>query len=611
MTTPPSNGPPKLDGQRTWTALKRCLSLLQPAERRRWGLLIPLALLAAGLEAGGAVLIFTLIRYIAAPETLSDSVWLRRFRDGLGLQDEGQFLIAFSAAVAAFYFVKNATLIFQAYYTAKSAGLSVDSLAKRLLRGYLFAPYSMHLTRNSAELIRNTNEAVVTAYRNMLMAVVHATSEASLLAALVAVLVFAAPTVTMIAIGGVALIILVFLKLTQSYMATWGHQSHTLYAKMLSHLHQSLGGVKEVKVLGREHYFIDSYVNVRAHLTRLTWRRNTLENAPRLAMETFFVFAVVVVILVFEHQGSSREVVPVLGLFAYTGFRMLPGLHRIVAYINVIRFGNSAIEDIYADAVQFGHLGTDLSPGSSPRLAFESSVEMRNLTFTYDRQRGPALRDISLSIRRGESLGIVGTTGAGKSTFVDLLLGLLEPESGEVLVDGVDIQTNLRGWRANIGYVPQTIYLVDDTLQRNIALGIEDGDIDTDRVKAAAQMAQLTPLLNKIPEGMQTQVGEHGVRLSGGERQRIAIARALYHAPEVLIFDEATSNLDNKTEREITGSIESLRGDRTIIIIAHRLSTVKNCDRIIMLDEGGIVAQGPYEDLLRDNENFRALAQHV
>lgn len=609
MSTPATDGPPKLDRRRTWDALKRCLSLLRPQERRRWGLLIPLGLVAAGLEAGGAVLIFTLIRYIAAPETLSDSVWLQRFRNGLGLQDEGQFLVAFSAAVAAFYFIKNATLLFQTYYTAKSAGLSVDSLAKRLLRGYLFAPYSEHLTRNSAELIRNTNEAVVSAYRNMLMALVHAISEASLLAALVAVLVFAAPTVTLVAIGGVAFIILLFLRFTQGYMANWGHLSHTLYAKMLSHLHQSLGGVKEVKVLGREDFFIDSYINVRAHLTRLTWRRNTLENAPRLTMETFFVLAVVVVILVFERRGSSREVVPVLGLFAYTGFRMLPGLHRIVAYINVIRFGSSAMDEIYADAVRFGHLGAESDVSISPRFAFKSSVELRNLTFTYESERGPALRDISLSIQRGESLGIVGTTGAGKSTFVDVLLGLLDLESGAVLVDGVDIQSDLRGWRANVGYVPQNIYLVDDTLQRNIALGIVDSEIDEERVKAAAQMAQLNRLIEKMPEGYETLVGERGVRLSGGERQRIAIARALYHAPEVLIFDEATSSLDNKTEREITESIEGLRGDKTIIIIAHRLTTVKKCDRIIILSEGRIIAQGRYEELLRDNESFRDLAQ--
>lgn len=601
--------PPTLDGRHALRSLRRCVSLLDHKERKRWLLLLPLALVAASMEAAGAALIFTLIRYISAPESLADSRWLQAAQDILHEHDRARFLILFSAGVALFYVLKNSILIFQTYYTARCAGLSVDSLSNRLLRGYLSAPYTYHLERNSAQLIRNANEAVVSAYRSMLMSLVHAASEATLLIALLGVLVTAAPTVTLIAVGLVGALILTFLRLTQTRMVRWGFESHQLYATILAHLNQSLAGIKEVKVLGRERYFLASFQQARSRVSQLNWRRGTLENTPRLMMETFFVLAVVAVILVFDRRGSSQAVVPVLGLFAYTGFRLLPGLNRIVAHVNMIRFGSTAIDEIWEDARRFGVLEPEPPPEVVVPLPFERAIEIRNLSFTYTESRGPALRDLNLRIRRGESVGIVGATGAGKSTFIDLLLGLLEPAQGSLTVDGVDIRENLRGWRANVGYVPQSIYLIDDTLRRNIALGIPDPEIDEARVEQSARLAQLEGLIQQLPDRLDTVVGERGVRLSGGERQRVAIARALYQAPQVLIFDEATSSLDNRTEREITKAIEGFRGEKTVIVVAHRLSTVEGCDRILFLQQGQVVAQGRFDELVAENAAFRDLAR--
>ena len=609
MSAPASAEPPSLDGRHALRSVRRCVALLDPHERRRWTLLVPLALVAAGMEATGAALIFTLIRYISAPESLADAGWLHEVQRVFGLTERGRFLVVFSGGVALFYVIKNGVLIFQTYYTARCAGLSVDSLSNRLLRGYLEAPYTYHLERNSAQLIRNANEAVVSAYRSMLMSLVHAVSEATLLIALLGVLVTAAPTVTLVAVGLVGLLILGFLRITQTRMVRWGFESHQLYARILAQLTQSLAGVKEVKVLGREQYFLAAFERSRGRMSQLGWRRGTLENTPRLMMETFFVLAVVSVILAFDRRGSSQEVVPVLGLFAYTGFRLLPGLNRIVAHVNMIRFGSTAIDEIWEDAARFGALDPARAPEAVVRMPFEDRIEIRDLTFTYSASRGPALRDLDLTIRRGESLGIVGATGAGKSTFVDLLLGLLEPEQGRLTVDGVDIRDNMRGWRANLGYVPQSIYLIDDTLRRNIALGIPDAEIAEDRIEATARLAQLEGLLAQLPEGLDTVVGERGVRLSGGERQRVAIARALYQSPQVLVFDEATSSLDNKTEHEITRAIEGFRGEKTVIVVAHRLSTVRGCDRILLLREGRVVAQGPYDALLAQDAEFQALAR--
>jgi ATP-binding cassette subfamily C protein len=314
----------------------------------------------------------------------------------------------------------------------------------------------------------------------------------------------------------------------------------------------------------------------------------------------------VVAVIIGIHGSTQSELVPLLGLFAYAGLRILPSLHWIVYYQNNLRFGAVPLDEVYRDWL-------DLSDAAGPedtgeRLPFRNQISLSNVSYSYAGAQRIALQEIDLVIRRGESVGIVGETGAGKSTLVDLILGLLQPTRGSILVDGCDIADRLPSWQRQIGYVPQSIYLMDDSIRRNIAFGVEDDEIDHDRVDVAVRMARIDEFIQSLPAGLDTVVGERGVRMSGGQRQRVAVARALYNDPEVLVFDEATAALDSQTEHELTREIQSLQRKKTLVIIAHRLDTVRHCDRLVFLKQGRVVDIAPFEELRARNAAFRQLA---
>jgi ATP-binding cassette subfamily C protein len=315
-----------------------------------------------------------------------------------------------------------------------------------------------------------------------------------------------------------------------------------------------------------------------------------------------------VVWMVTQRGASGGDVVSLMALFAYAAFRVVPSANRIMLNAGHWRTGKAFSQHAIADFKALAHVSTRVH-GPEPIVSFAEALVCEDVSFTYDADATPAVRHVYLRIRPGESIGIVGATGSGKSTLVALLLGLLQPTSGRILLDSVPLAGFERAWQRLIGYVPQDPYLLDDTLRRNIAFGISDATIDEHRVARACSLAQLDDLIRQLPEGMDTVIGENGARLSGGQRQRVAIARALYTEPAVLVFDEATAALDNHTEREVTKAIATLHGTRTLIVIAHRLSTVQGCDRLIFLQDGRIAAAGTYDELLQ-NAAFRAMATH-
>jgi ATP-binding cassette subfamily C protein len=400
------------------------------------------------------------------------------------------------------------------------------------------------------------------------------------------------------------------LKLSRRIFTRLGSREQELKQEILKSLQQSLGGVKEVKVLGRERFFFDDFTSRHGALTRLRAHHFTLSAAPRLIIETIFITGMLFVIssLVMSSEVGTG-LMPQLGLFAYAGVRLIPSASRTLANLNSIRFGSSVTQRLYNDYVQCAHT-LDSYPNShmDSEITFADRVDIKHLTYTYEESPRPVLTDISLTIRRGETIGIVGPTGAGKSTLIDLLLGLLSPSAGDIFSDGENIARSPRSWRTKIGYVPQSIFLIDDTIRRNIALGVKDKEINEQKLWNAIRLAQLEDYVHSLPLGLHTIVGERGVRLSGGQRQRIAIARALYHEPELLMFDEATSALDNQTEREVIQAIETLRGKKTLVIVAHRLSTVRSCDFLVFLKGGKIAACGTFDELLVHSEDFRCMA---
>jgi len=410
-------------------------------------------------------------------------------------------------------------------------------------------------------------------------------------------------------VTGVVLVavVLFVLRLTRRTASRYGQGRHELSASILNSLQQALGGVKELKVLGRERFFYDEYTARQREALMVRYLGATLDSVPTVVLQTVLVCGALGLVAALTVAGRTGvESLPIAAVFGYVGMRVLPMASGIVTTMGHIRSSRPAVDALYEDFVALAAVA-ELTDAA--HVAFRQSIVLDAVTYTYPSAAQPAIADISLTIRRGESVGIIGQTGAGKSTLVDVILGLLPPTHGRVTVDGIDLSRTSAPWKRRVGYVPQSIYLVDDTLQRNIALGIPDADIDAERIAAALAAAQLDQFVASLPEGLRTRVGERGIRLSGGERQRIAIARALYHDPDLLIFDEATASLDVQTEADITRTITALHDVKTVIVIAHRLSSVKMCDRLVWLSNGRVVDIGSFGDLQRRSADFRNLTR--
>jgi ATP-binding cassette subfamily C protein len=406
-----------------------------------------------------------------------------------------------------------------------------------------------------------------------------------------------------VVVGG---LLLLPLTLSRHATARWGRVVSQLDTDILQTLQQSLGGVKEVKVIGRESFFLSQFDDRMAAAARLRSRYVAVAAALRMGVETTFVCGLLAVSLLLTLRGGANAL-PLLGLFAYAGFRVIPASNRIMLYVAQLRYSRAWIHDLRADLTALPTPAIDDAAEVEP-IRFTRAVALERVSYSYDGEPEPVLVDVSLTIAKGESIGVVGPSGAGKSTLIDLLLGLLEPTAGRITVDGRDIVTAMRSWRRHIGYVPQEPFILDDTVRRNVAFGLADAEIDDRRVQAALTRAQLSDVVAGLPHGLDTMLGERGTRLSGGQRQRVAIARALYHEPEVLVFDEATSALDTPTERELIAALEALRGVKTLVVIAHRLTTVRRCDRLALLRDGRLAAVGPYDDLIARDPGFRQMA---
>jgi ABC-type multidrug transport system fused ATPase/permease subunit len=551
-------------------------ALLTPRERTRWLTLLPIGVATSVLEALAAATVYALVGLLSGSGlTLGRSLrWLQ----------PPPSAVTVAAIAAGLHLVKNAVLLAAAAYRARLAGSTAAELSSRTLKAYLHAPYVFHLRRNSSDLTQSLT-AGVPALMLLCDSAATLVTEALVVAGLVALLGAVAPVETLVASVVILGPLVPFVRFTRGAHARLGARNYDLERVVRHGLQQAFGAIKEVQVFGRESHFYDAIARDEAVRARILMRQATLENVPRLLTETAFVLGVLALVILMDRRGEfGRSFLPFVGLYAYAGLRIIPAAHRIVFNISQIRYGLAASASL-ADNLDAVGPATDGRDGVARPLS--DALRFEHVSYAYD-GREPVLRDVDLTVQRGESVGIMGATGAGKSTLVDLTLGLLAPTSGRILADDQPISTIRRGWQRQIGYVPQAPFLLDDTLEANIAFGVAPEAIDRTRVRDAARAAQLDTLVSRLPQGLATPIGERGVALSGGERQRLSIARALYIDPAVLIFDEATSALDAGTERALTDALDALKGTRTMIIIAHRDSTVAHCDRIIALEDGRI-----------------------
>ncbi|MFT9493368.1 ABC transporter ATP-binding protein, partial [Anaerosolibacter sp.] len=412
-------------------------------------------------------------------------------------------------------------------------------------------------------------------------------------------LVITAPLATVTAsilLGGS---VFLFFKYFRKKIGKLGLEQQVLSAAMIKWVNQGLGASKEVKVSGKEEFFINEYAKQSQTKANNSLYMKMLEQIPRLFIETLLVSIVLISMLVIVIQESdTTTVISTMALFAMAAFRLMPSINRVMALITGIRYSQPALTVVFEDlriedkmlSIKFGSTNPSTAGNRIGPKTYNNSINLDNVSFRYPNQLDYSIKDVSLTIPIGQSVAFVGESGAGKTTLVDLILGLFQPESGKITVDGKNLNEQVLIWQKKIGYIPQTIFLTDDTIRGNVAFGIEDKNIKDADIWRALDQAQLKEFVESLPEKLESKVGERGVRLSGGQRQRIGIARALYHDPEILFMDEATSALDNETEKEIIKAIDGLKGDKTLIIIAHRLSTIENCDVVYKMNKGRLVS---------------------
>jgi len=492
---------------------------------------------------------------------------------------------------ALFYVIKGTYLAFLARILGRfSFGIKAD-INDELMHKYIKGPYEFHLKNNSAQLIRNITTESTQLVGNTLNPLLTIATEILVITSVVTFLLLIEPLGTLIVVSLLIVCSLAFQRLIKDLIADLGKTRHYADGLIVQTAQESIGGIKDVKVLSKEDAFLERFSRYNKMSSVVSSQQFMWSQIPRMYLETIGVL-MLSVLLLFLTVGAQTPLdsISTLGVFALSAFRLLPSANRILSSLNALTFSSAVVNNIeeQLNAISPIPIQAKNENATNHSSSFSKNIEIDNLCYQYPDSEKPSLRDISLSIRKGESVGIIGESGAGKSTLVDIFLGLFVPTSGSILVDGTSIYDNLKDWQQQVGYVQQDIFLLDDSIQKNIAFGLREDEIDGKRVLQVVVEAQLNELVASLPDDLNTQLGERGVRLSGGQKQRIGIARALYRKSSILVLDEATSALDSATEGEIISIIKNLKGDKTTIVIAHRLSTIEHCDRIVEFNNGSI-----------------------
>jgi ABC-type multidrug transport system fused ATPase/permease subunit len=573
------------------SALKKLRFLLTKEDKLKWLGIVGFSLISSLFEIITAALIVIFAQSLNQPN--EGMYYLQK----LGVHENlshGRMIFYISLAVGAVYLFKNIIASIEVFYQNFTIQKMNYLFKNKLLYKYAEADYAQYLNRNSSLGFAVVGGDCEQMFSSGMLAIAVMISESLVFFSLIAMIIYMNPSLALI-IGIVGAILgIATTKFLMPKFYKWGQRLQNNSLLSNQNLMQFFHGFKEIVLLGKRDSFINAYQFYSKQKSLVQALQTASNNLPRLVIETLFigVFVITIAILCFDNE-SPAQIVGILGGYLYAGFRLMPGLNRIINQINVFKGIIPSIERVYSE---YTNVSAKESYEDIQNFTFNNSVTLKDVSFKYPNSKTDALDKISLTIKKGECLGIVGETGSGKSTLVDVILGLLKPFQGNVLVDNKYNVCSYQ-WHSMIGYVPQAIYLTDDTIEANIAFG--ETDIDCDRLNLAINAAQLVKFVQNLPDGVKTIVGERGIRLSGGERQRISIARALYRNPEVLIFDEATSALDNETETKLMETINKVSKNRTVIMIAHRLTTLKSCDSIIAMEKGRIASIAKYEDLVK------------
>jgi ATP-binding cassette, subfamily B, bacterial PglK len=591
---------------------RKVLALLTSRERRKAYWLIVMIVVMALFDVAGIISIFPFLNVVSNPEVIETNNKLKWVYDRLGFASQRDFMLALGGVSFALLVVSNGFRIITTRALVRFSWMRQYTISRQLLTKYLTGPYSFFLNRNSSELTSYIIVGISQLASGMISPCMQLIAKVLLALLILSLLIVVNPILIVImflVVGGAYSVIYLLMR---KKMSVVGMEILDNSKKIQKTLNEAFGGIKDIKLLGKEHVFVTQYrVSAKKNVNCNT-SKHVITHLPRYVIETIAFGGVFIALLyLIATKNNFQQIIPTIGLYLLASYRLVPALQQIYQEMVMIKSTCPILDAIYKDLTdcQTGNHSTNIH--SSGIMQLKEYIEFCNVSFQYPEAKESVIRDFNLTIKLNTTIGFVGTTGSGKTTTVDILLGLLSPLQGALRVDGVEInRDNLRMWQRNIGYVPQHIYLSDDTVARNIAFGVPDNEIDHETIMQAARHANIHDfIVNELPNGYKTEVGERGVRLSGGQRQRIGIARALYYNPSVLVLDEATSALDGITEDTILGAIHSLAHKKTIIIIAHRLSTVKECDIVYMMERGRIVAQGTYQELIGANQQFRDMAK--
>jgi ABC-type multidrug transport system fused ATPase/permease subunit len=587
--------------------IQKLLDLLTPPDRKRAHLLLGMILVMALLDMVGVASIMPFMAVLANPELVQTNSFLNAAYTQLGFADPQQFLFALGMLVFVLLVVSLAFKALTTYAQLRFTLMREYSIGKRLVEGYLHQPYSWFLSRHSADvgktILSEVSQVIAKAIIPMMNLIAHGAVAIALLALLILIDTQLALVAGLTLTTAYALIF----KATRGHLARIGKERVKANQARFTAVSEAFGASKEVKVGGLEQAYINRFSGPAQTFACHQATAQVISQLPRFALEAIaFGGMLLVVLYVMAQSGSFASALPIIALYAFAGYRLMPALQQIYGAVTQLRFAGPALDALHSDLMS---LKPAYANPSQDAIALKQAITLNQIQYRYPNAPQPALKNLSLTIPANSTVGFVGATGSGKTTTVDLILGLIEAQEGTLEIDGQTItEHNQRAWQRAIGYVPQQIYIADDTVAANIAFGLDAKDIDQAAVERAAKIANLHDFVaNDLPQQYQTTVGERGVRLSGGQRQRIGIARALYHNPQVLILDEATSALDNLTEQAVMEAVYNLGQEITIILIAHRLSTVKACSTIFLLEKGELKAKGTFDQLTKISELFRAM----
>ena len=571
------------------TTIKQMLAIFNKKQKMRLVGITIIIFFGGIAELLGVSSIMPFINMILVPDEMMSNKYVVMFCNIFNVNDFNTVMVALTLGIILLYIAKNVYMVFMNYLQYHFTYFGLRDLSCRLMNSYMAQSYPFHVEHNSAELIRNVNTDTNMFYSTVLN-FLQLISEGVVCVLLVGYLMYEDAVIALVVAGSMGVFVFGFMRMFRREFKKMGAEYRIYNEQQLRCMNQSFGGIKEIKIAEKEGFFEKNYHKISTDLARNQVRNGLFNAMPKPVMEVLCIGSIlaIVAVKVMSNSADTAHFISVLAVFAVAAFRLLPSINKVSGHIGVIIYDKAAVEAVYNQLNAIKDVKVEQKADEASKFAFEKEIKMDNVTFRYDGGEKDVLNNVTLEVPKNKSVAFIGPSGAGKTTTVDIILGVLSPNKGKILVDGIDVSEHMHAWHDKIGYIPQTIYLMDDTIRNNIAFGVNPEDINDEDVWKALEEAQLKDFVEKMENGLDTVIGELGVRLSGGQRQRIGIARALYRKPEVLVLDEATSALDSETEKAVMEAIDELQGKMTLLIIAHRLTTIKNCDIVYEIKDASV-----------------------